>query len=65
MECFLFSVISLLFCIFILSYKNNNLMGKYKHIIELFQDLFDHGNRNMFKPPEVIQKVMNVLRRFL
>lgn len=36
-------------------------MKKHKHIMDLFQDSFDDGNRSTFKTsPEVIQKVMNV-----
>lgn len=36
-------------------------MTKCKHILELFQDSFDDGNRSTFKTStEVIQKVMNV-----
>ena len=36
-------------------------MTKHKHIIELFLESYDDGNRSTFKTsPEVIQKVMNV-----
>lgn len=41
-------------------------MIEHLNIEPIFQGSFDDGNRSTFKTsPEVIQEVMNVLRRFL
>ena len=41
-------------------------MLEHLNIKPISQDSFDDGNRSTFKTsPEVIQEVMNVLRRFL